>query len=97
MVDYAKQDEEHQALVAFEPCGCKMAVVVLTGYEASAYKEAARWAKEGARVEQMSVAEFKRRPLRCPDHPKGPPWWESNGGKGKRPPQPEAPTQEMGL
>jgi len=78
-------DHEHDAIVAFEPgCGCVAALSVLTHSEADAYKTAAREAKAGMRVETMKVEAARAMPWTCPEHPKGPPWWKSNGGKGKR-------------
>jgi hypothetical protein len=90
-------DREHKCLASFEVCGCKAWVEVLGyGDDAGAYKEAAAQAKKGFRVETMTVAEWKAGNLWCPDHPKGPPWWKSRGGNGKRPAE-YAPNVEIGL
>ncbi len=74
-----------RALAAYDPCGCCAVISVLDGYEADAYAMAGREAKAGRRIENVDVAEWKRHPLFCADHPKGPPWWKSNGGNGRVP------------
>lgn len=90
------QDHEHRCIVATEPCGCIAAVALITHEEAEAYKSAAAWAKRGHRITEMSTDEFRAGPpWHCPEHPKGPPWWKSNGGRGKRPTA--APTVGLGL
>ena len=75
----------HHAIVALEPCGCIAGMSVLDHHEASAYKFAADEAKAGLLVETWTVERVRTAPFHCADHPKGPPWWKSNGGKGKRP------------
>lgn len=83
-----------RALAAYEPCGCCAAISVLQSrqdpihdaeYAASAYKMAADEAKAGRRIEEVDIDEWKARGSKCPEHPKGPPWWKSNGGNGKVP------------
>lgn len=78
---------DHQCLVASEPCGCTGWVEVLGyGHDPGAYREAARHAAKGFRIEQLRVDDWKARgSWHCADHPDGPPWWKSNGGNGKRP------------
>jgi len=86
-----------RAMASREPCGCAAWIEVLGyGMDDSAYKTAAKEVKAGRIVENVDVDEWKARGLRCPDHPKGPPWWKSNGGNGKRPAE-YAPTIGMGL
>jgi hypothetical protein len=70
-------DEGHKCLVGRAECGCLWGVTVLDGHDADAYKDAAGWAKKGARIETMTVAEFKRLPLHCAGHPEG--RWDSRG------------------
>lgn len=82
---YCGIDHDHEALIGVEPCGCVAAASVLTHHEADAYKDAARDAKQGLRVERVSTEHVRTMSWSCPDHPHGPPWWKSNGGKGKRP------------
>jgi hypothetical protein len=80
-----------KSLVAYEPCGCCAGISVLTGYETYAYKFAAQEAKAGLRIVEEDTETWredkKRDGLYCADHAAthGPPWWKSNGGKGKRP------------
>lgn len=84
-----------RALASFEPCGCAAWIEVLGyGMDDGAYRSAAKEVKAGRIVENVDLDEWKARGLHCPDHPKGPPWWKSNGGNGKRPP---AETVGMGL
>lgn len=74
-------DQEHRCLVGIEDCGCIRAVVVIGyGHDADAYRDASKWAKAGARIENMTVAEFKdkdQHPLRCAEHPDGK--WDTRG------------------
>jgi hypothetical protein len=73
-------------LAAVEVCGCTAWVSVLGyGHDDDAYREAAREVKRGCEIRHMLVDEWKARGWHCTAHPKGPPWWKSNGGKGKRP------------
>jgi hypothetical protein len=76
-----------QSLVAYEPCGCCAGIHVLTGYEAEAYKWAAKEARDGLQIVEEGTEEWKHNSLFCAEHKAthGPPWWKSNGGKGKRP------------
>lgn len=77
----------HMALAAVEPCGCTAMIVVLGyGHDEDAYRDAAREAKRGLRIEHVEVEAWKaQHKWHCPEHPKGPPWWRSNGSRGKRP------------
>ena len=77
----------HMALIAVEPCGCTaMAVVLGYGHDDDAYREAAREVKRGLRIEHVEVDKWKAaNRWTCLAHPKGPPWWKSNGGNGRRP------------
>lgn len=88
----------HMALIGVEPCGCTCFASVLGyGHDADAYKEAAKLVKDGCRIEHVEVDKWKaENRWHCADHPKGPPWWKSNGGKGKRPVGYE-PQQSLGL
>jgi hypothetical protein len=88
----------HMALIAVEPCGCTaMAFVLGYGHDDDAYREAAREAKRGLRIEHVEVDKWKAaNRWHCADHPKGPPWWKSNGGKGRRPAE-YAPSIGLGL
>lgn len=83
-------------LAAYEPCGCCAAVSVIDSYPADAYAMAADEAKRGCRIETLDIEEWRSRPMKCDDHPHGPPWWKSNGGNGKRPAKYE-PQQGFGL
>ena len=66
----------------------QMIVVLGYGHDDDAYREAAREAKAGLRIETVEVEAWKAEDhWHCPVHPKGPPWWRSNGGNGKRPSQ----------
>ena len=68
-------DPEHDDALAFwQPCGCLDGVTVLTGCETEAYKQAARAAARGCRIEPLTVKAFKERndPWECPDHAKKP-------------------------
>ena len=77
-----------RCLAAYEPCGCLAWVEVLGyGNDPGAYREAAKNVQQGRRVDQLEMEAWRARPWRCDDHPKGPPWWKSNGGNGKRPPE----------
>jgi hypothetical protein len=87
---------EHEAIVAIDVCGCIAGMSVLSHHEPDAYRFAAVEAKAGLRVETWTVTRLRAARMCCPDHPKGPPWWESNGGKGKRPGRYE-PQQGLGL
>ena len=83
-------------IAAYDPCGCCASVCVLEGYEADAYADAAEAAKAGRRVETVDIEVWRARSWHCPDHPEGPPWWESNGGNGKVPTEYQ-PQQGLGL
>lgn len=86
-----------RALAAYDPCGCCAAIHVLDAVEsAGAYEMAAEEARNGRRIENVDIDEWKTRGWRCADHPKGPPWWESNGGDGRVPAKYE-PQMEMSL
>jgi len=88
---YCGQDHEHEALIAVEPsCGCVAALTVLTHEEPEAYKFAARESKVGLRIDRLPVEVVRAMPWVCDEHAatKGPPWWKSKGGKGKRPTSP---------
>lgn len=75
-------------LSASEPCGCIAWVEFLGyGHDAKAYTTAGRHARRGRVIRQELVEAWRERPFHCPDHPSGPPWWKSNGGNGKRPPE----------
>lgn len=89
------EDYGTEAIIAYESCGCTIAITVLTGFEVDAYRSAAKWAKEGKRTKTVNLGVWKEGGSHCADHPKGPPWWKSRGGDGK--PPTEAPTKEMGL
>lgn len=86
----------HDAIVAIEPCGCIAGISVLSHHEESAYKFAAQEVKAGLTIETWTVERVRKAPFTCDDHPDGPPWWKSNGGKGKRPPDYQ-PQQGFGL
>lgn len=73
-----------RAIAAFDVCGCTASISLLD-HPADAYAMAADAAKRGFRVEEVEVDDWKARGWHCNDHPDGPPWWKSNGGKGKRP------------
>jgi hypothetical protein len=85
----------HMALVATDICGCTGWVSVLGyGHDDEAYREAARELKAGMRIEHVEVEAWKAaKRWHCVDHPDGPPWWKSRGGKVKRPTQWPAPEQ----
>lgn len=86
-----------RALAAYELCGCCAAVSLLSEEEAPyAYEMAAERSRAGNRIEEVDVDEWKARPWHCADHENGPPWWESNGGDGKRPAE-YAPQPSLGL
>ena len=86
----------HMALIAVESCGCTAWASVLGyGHDDDAYREAAREAKRGLQIQHVEVEKWKAANLwHCADHPKGPPWWKSNGGNGRRP---AAPSMGLGL
>lgn len=85
-----------RALAAWEPCGCLAAISVLDNHPADAYEMAAEHSRRGARIEEVSVEAARVMPWKCQDHPKGPPWWESNGGNGKVPAE-YVPQPSLGL
>jgi hypothetical protein len=86
-----------KCLVAYDVCGCTGWVAVLGyGEDSDAYREAARHAKKGFRIEMPLVDDWKKGDWHCADHPDGPPWWKSNGGNGRRPVE-YAPQQVAGL
>lgn len=74
-----------RVLASYEPCGCNAAVYVLDNHPASAYEMAAEESKRGCAIEQMEIEDWRARPMKCADHPHGPPWWQTNGGNGIRP------------
>lgn len=66
------EHEAHGCLVGIAECGCLWGVTVLDhGHDAEAYADAARWSKRGARIEHITVAEFRLVPLHCDGHPDG--------------------------
>lgn len=86
-----------RSLVAFEACGCTAAIhVIQSDHPEWARKFLVDEFKAGLRIVDMDTDEWKAQPMRCPDHPDGPPWWKSNGGKGKRPAEYQ-PQQSLGL
>lgn len=99
MIANARDPLPHVALAAIDICGCTGWISVLGyGHDADAYRQAAREAKAGFRIEQVIVDEWRMRGWHCADHPDGPPWWKGRGAKTKRPatwPVPE--TVALGL
>ena len=70
----------HRTLAAFADCGCLAAAAILgldAKSDASIYREAAKWSREGHRIEHMEHAAFKALPWRCPGHPDG--RWDEKG------------------
>ena len=77
-MDEQAEHEAHKTIVARADCGCLWGAHVLGhGHDADAYRDAAKWAKAGAQVETMTMAEFREVPLRCPGHPDG--RWDARG------------------
>lgn len=96
---YCGEHTEHRAFVAIDVCGCIGGMSVIEHHEANAYSFAAAETRDGFRVETWSIARLREAEMTCPDHPDGPPWWQSRHVKGqrrvKRPT--EWPVRDLGL